>query len=438
MEHFVTIERAIACPRASMAAAADAAAQVLGAAGYRRGLGLGPTASYVRAYRPRWAVNLAVLGSVPTLGLSLFLLRVRAKDHCNIVIEDGPYGVVALVSGRVPAALPAALENASAQHVEQPAGGYPQQPPAMLLSPSAGVDAVPAHGPQAILRPATPVQGAGVGPGQPPGHPGGVAPSFDPYPGPQHHQPPAPEWVRRPDQSPDEHPMPAPAPVRPPSKLAPPMPPDDDHEQTVVARAGSPAGPVGVPPAPPAPAPDDDPFSSTSGRVPWVGGGRPGPLPAPPSPAPASPISRPPSFPSAPPSPPAPAGPRGSQPEPLGRVATAVPQLVPVLRVDTGEILQLGPFCLLGREPVARDGDPDPALVRFEDPKLSVSKTHMAYGIDAQGLWIMDRNSTNGTTIIDPDGRRIPCAPGNRQYVAPGYHVQIGQRRIVVEAPASA
>jgi hypothetical protein len=122
----------------------------------------------------------------------------------------------------------------------------------------------------------------------------------------------------------------------------------------------------------------------------------------------------------------------------LGRVATAVPQLVPVLRVDTGEILQLGPSCLLGREPVARDGDPDPMLVRFEDPKLSVSKTHMAYGIDAQGLWIIDRNSTNGTTIIDPDGRRIPCAPGNRQYVAPGYHVQIGQRRIVIEAPASA
>jgi hypothetical protein len=432
VEHFVTIERAIACPRASVAVAADTAAQVLGAAGYRRGLGLGPTASYVRAHRPRWAVVLAVLGSVPTLGLSLLLLRVRAKDHCNVVLEDGPYGVVALVSGRVPANLPAALENASGQYVEQPAGGYPQQPPqAMLLSPSGGVDVAPSHGPQAILRPATPVPGMGVGPGQPLDSPGGVAPSFDPYPPPQHHQPPAPEWARRPDQLPDEQPMPAPA--RPPSKLAPSMPPDGDHEQAA-ARGG-------VPPAPPAPAPDEDPFSSTSGRVPWVGGGRPGPLPAPPAPAPVSPISRPPGFPPAPagpPVPPAPAGPRGPQPEQPGRVATAVSQTAaPVLRVDTGEVLQLGPFCLLGREPVAREGDPDPTLVRLEDPKLSVSKTHMAYGVDAQGLWVMDRNSTNGTTIIDSDGRRTPCAPGNRQYVTPGFHVQIGQRRIVVEAPAT-
>jgi hypothetical protein len=123
------------------------------------------------------------------------------------------------------------------------------------------------------------------------------------------------------------------------------------------------------------------------------------------------------------------------RPEPPGRVATAVTDGVPVLRVDSGEVLELGPFCLLGREPVARDDDPESTLIRFDDPKLSVSKTHMAYGIDRQGLWVMDRNSTNGTTVIDPTGRRLPCAPGNRQYVTPGYQVQIGQRRIVVEAP---
>jgi predicted component of type VI protein secretion system len=114
-----------------------------------------------------------------------------------------------------------------------------------------------------------------------------------------------------------------------------------------------------------------------------------------------------------------------------------VSDATPVLRIDTGEVLELGPFCLLGREPVARDGDPQAHLVRFDDPKLSVSKTHMAYGVDAQGVWIMDRNSTNGTTIIDPSGRRTPCAPGSRQYLTPGYQVQIGQRRITVEAPGS-
>jgi hypothetical protein len=107
-----------------------------------------------------------------------------------------------------------------------------------------------------------------------------------------------------------------------------------------------------------------------------------------------------------------------------------------VLRVDTGGVLELGSFCLLGREPVTRDGDPRATLVKFEDPKLSVSKTHLAYGVDDGGVWVTDRNSTNGTTIIDPSGRRITCAPGAKQYVQPGWQVQIGQRRFTVEGPA--
>jgi hypothetical protein len=119
-------------------------------------------------------------------------------------------------------------------------------------------------------------------------------------------------------------------------------------------------------------------------------------------------------------------------------VATVVGASGYVLRVDSGGILELGPFCLLGREPVARDGDPPATFVRFEDAKLSVSKTHLAYGVDDKGVWVMDRNSTNGTTIIDPTGRRISCAPGAREYVETGAQVQIGQRRLTVEGPHAA
>ena len=166
MEHFVTLERAIACPRASVAVAADTAAQVLASAGYRRGLGFGPTQSYVRAYRPTWAVALAVLLTVPTVGLGLLLLLVRTKDHCNVVIEDGPYGVVALVSGRVPASLPAALEAASGDYPQAQASMHPQQPPPMLLSPSAGgFEGTPQQ--SAILRPDTPVPGLFPPPSRP-------------------------------------------------------------------------------------------------------------------------------------------------------------------------------------------------------------------------------------------------------------------------------
>lgn len=463
MEHFVTIERAIACPRASVTVAAETAAQVLTAAGYRRGLGLGPTASYVRAYRPAWITALGYL-LVPVFGLGFLLLKYRMKDHCNVVIEDGPYGVVALVSGRVPDMLPAALEAASGQYIEpqQYGGGHQQQPPPMLLSPTPGQDGSPSHTPQAILRPATPIspmdaqgQYPGYGPGGypergtpvPPGPPAGGAPypspSFDPYPVPQHGTPVPPE--RR-----QEPPLPVPgAPVRPPSKLAPPMPPFDSAQERPSAAPKPPKS--GDPQQGSGSTSDDDQFSSTSGRVPWVGGGRPGPLPAPPGPAPVSPISRPPGLPpvggSSTPAPSAPqseasaAYASGTAPAAVpGRVATAVSDGSPVLRVDSGEVLELGPFCLLGREPVARDGDPPAQLVRFDDPKLSVSKTHIAYGLDQQGVWVMDRNSTNGTTVIDTSGRRITCAPGNRQYLTPGFQIQIGQRRITVESsgPSSA
>src|SRR5512141_2051009 len=157
VEHFVTLERAIACPRASVAVAADTAAQVLTSSGYRRGLGFGPTQSYVRAYRSTWAVALAVILAVPTLGLGLLLLLVRTKDHCNVVIEDGPYGVVALVSGRVPASLPAALEAASGDQSPTQSLQQSQQPPPMLLAPSSGGGGFEGTPPQAILRPATPV-----------------------------------------------------------------------------------------------------------------------------------------------------------------------------------------------------------------------------------------------------------------------------------------
>jgi hypothetical protein len=115
-------------------------------------------------------------------------------------------------------------------------------------------------------------------------------------------------------------------------------------------------------------------------------------------------------------------------------VARAVlAQVQTTIRLDTGEVLAPGFFALLGREPAMGDGDPPAEMIRFDDPKLSVSKTHLALGIDDQGLWVMDRNSTNGTTVIEVSGERITCTPGDRRRVRAGSIVQFGQRRFTVE-----
>jgi hypothetical protein len=492
VKHFVTLERAIACPQATVHSAAETAAHVLAQAGYRRGLGFGPTASYVRSYRPTWAVIVAILGAVPTVGLSLLLFLYRTKDHCNVVIEDGQYGVVALVSGRIPVSLPAHLEaSVGRQHQQAPQpmqGHSSQMPPPMMLSPSGSHHHEPAFSPQAILRPATPVPPLPMAesPFPPAGSPfpapsatqsgaanghqaaSAWAQARQEEPSPQQ-EPPPPSWVEVPtsqdraepprhprsgaqqpeirpepverrraaEAQPEQVPMPAPVAFRPPSRLGPQSPDSNPAGLNGAAANGSDAN-AGVGggamsgSGTPAAAEDDDPFASTSGRVPWaVSGLRQQGPPSAPSPFP-MPAAASPSAQSAATAPEASGGAASSRPQP-GSVATAVGRPVPVLRVDSGETLTVGPYCLLGREPATRDGDGAATLVKLDDPKLSVSKTHLAYGVDEQGLWVMDRNSTNGTTVIDPSGRRTPCAAGARHYVSVGSQVQIGQRRLTVE-----
>jgi hypothetical protein len=104
----------------------------------------------------------------------------------------------------------------------------------------------------------------------------------------------------------------------------------------------------------------------------------------------------------------------------------------PRLRFDDGVWLTVTRFSLIGRAPVPERGDPPALLVPIVDPGLTVSKTHLALGVDARGLWICDRHSTNGTAITDEAGTRTTCAPGQRYGVAPGSTVHLGDRSFSV------
>jgi hypothetical protein len=104
----------------------------------------------------------------------------------------------------------------------------------------------------------------------------------------------------------------------------------------------------------------------------------------------------------------------------------------PRLRFDDGTALTVTRFSLIGRAPVPERGDPPAQLVPFADSGLSVSKTHLSVGVDARGLWICDRQSTNGTAITDETGTRTACVPGQRYGVAPGSTVHIGDRSFSV------
>jgi hypothetical protein len=87
---------------------------------------------------------------------------------------------------------------------------------------------------------------------------------------------------------------------------------------------------------------------------------------------------------------------------------------------------------LFGRNPMP-DGDDEVAqLVRVQDPGLSVSKTHLEIVVDGDGVWIVDRRSTNGTIVTLADGQQIICVPGQRVKVQVGARVSFGDFALTV------
>lgn len=113
----------------------------------------------------------------------------------------------------------------------------------------------------------------------------------------------------------------------------------------------------------------------------------------------------------------------------LTRLAQDVPRASgrPVLRLWDGEELSLTGYALVGRNPARRDDEPMPErVIAVPDQRRSVSKTHLAVGVDVSGVWVRDRGSTNGTVVTLPDGAQVICAPGQLVRVPVGATVSFG------------
>jgi uncharacterized RDD family membrane protein YckC len=112
------------------------------------------------------------------------------------------------------------------------------------------------------------------------------------------------------------------------------------------------------------------------------------------------------------------------------RAGSATPAPVAVLRIrlDDGRDFQLDRSVLVGRNPVGQAGEQQAQLLAVDDPGRSISKTHLHLLTDVAGIWVTDRNSTNGSAITTPDGRRAPLQPGVPSFVTPGSSVHFGDR----------
>lgn len=123
-------------------------------------------------------------------------------------------------------------------------------------------------------------------------------------------------------------------------------------------------------------------------------------------------------------------------PEPV--VQPAAPPARPldegwVAGLDDGRDLDIAGLVLLGRNPQGRPGEDDAELIKIADDTRTVSKTHLALGVDANGMYVMDRGSTNGSTVTSAGGFTTPCPPGAVIQVDEGNIVSFGDHWLEIK-----
>nr|WP_245348701.1 RDD family protein [Paeniglutamicibacter psychrophenolicus] len=100
---------------------------------------------------------------------------------------------------------------------------------------------------------------------------------------------------------------------------------------------------------------------------------------------------------------------------------------------DDGKVHELEHGLLIGRNPSAAADEDDAELLRLGDSGRSVSKTHLLVQPGSSGIWVTDRNSTNGSRVIDAAGSERDLLPGQRSPAGAGDTVYLGERHFTVE-----
>lgn len=105
-----------------------------------------------------------------------------------------------------------------------------------------------------------------------------------------------------------------------------------------------------------------------------------------------------------------------------------------LLQLDDGAEFVVTGRTLVGRDPEPGPGESTAERLPVDDPDRSISKTHLVVELGANGeLRVLDRGSTNGTSVLRVDGRVEPVAAQSSTALEAGDVVQFGQRSFRVE-----
>ncbi|MFV0434294.1 MAG: FHA domain-containing protein [Leucobacter sp.] len=101
--------------------------------------------------------------------------------------------------------------------------------------------------------------------------------------------------------------------------------------------------------------------------------------------------------------------------------------LTATIRFTTGDVAIVAERAIIGREPEADSAPDDTALQRIAvaDPSKTMSRLHAELAWNGGKLWIIDRDSGNGTTLYPLSGT-VELRPGDPVEVANGDTIQFG------------
>ena len=102
------------------------------------------------------------------------------------------------------------------------------------------------------------------------------------------------------------------------------------------------------------------------------------------------------------------------------------------LTLSTGESLDVSTNGLIGRMPQPDEGEIFGHLIVLADPARSVSKTHVEFGIEGDQLWVVDRNSGNGSIIRESGKVSRRAQPGRRYVVSRGTRIDMGDQYLII------
>lgn len=102
------------------------------------------------------------------------------------------------------------------------------------------------------------------------------------------------------------------------------------------------------------------------------------------------------------------------------------------LRLDDGREVELVVTVLLGRNPQKGPDDPEVHLVPSSGDGRMISRTHVLIGVDPRGVYVVDRDSTNGTALVTSSGELKPCPASIPMRVREGQQVSYGNRWFTV------